>query len=238
MDILPAIDLIGGKCVRLIQGEYDKQITYKDDPVAQAQEFVDAGSSWLHIVDLDGAKAGKPVNTEAVKAIVDADTGLKIELGGGLRDEDGIATMLDIGVDRLIIGTSAVNNFQWFSEMAKKFPGKLALGLDGRGGNVSIAGWTEEAEHSIIDFARMAADLPVAAIIYTDITRDGMLSGPNLERTKMLVDTVDLPIVAAGGVTSVDDIKNLKQISVAGAIIGRALYEGAIDLKDAIAASI
>ena len=165
-------------------------------------------------------------------------TGLKIELGGGLRDEDGITTMLDIGVDRLIIGTSAVNNFEWFSEMAKRFPGKLALGLDGRGANVSIAGWTEDSEHSIINFARMAANLPVAAIIYTDITRDGMLSGPNLERTKTLVEAVELPIVAAGGVTSVEDIKNLKQISVSGAIIGRALYEGAIDLKDAIAASL
>ena len=237
MDVLPAIDLIDGKCVRLIQGQYDKQITYKDNPVAQAAEFVQAGSTWLHIVDLDGAKAGRPVNTTAVKAIVEADTGLTIELGGGIRDEAGISTMLEIGVDRLIIGTSAVKDFKWFTEMANKFPNKLALGLDGRGSNVSVAGWLEESQQTILDFAKMAADLPISAIIYTDITRDGMLSGPNLERTKTLIDTVNVPIVAAGGVTKIDDINNLKQIGAAGAIIGRALYEGAIDLAQAVAAS-
>ena len=237
MDVLPAIDLIDGKCVRLIQGEYDRQITYKDDPVAQAGEFAEAGSSWLHIVDLDGAKAGRPVNTAAVKSIIDADLGLTVELGGGIRDEAGIEQMLEIGVDRLIIGTKAISDFEWFAEMTNKFPGKLAFGLDARGSKVSVAGWTEDVQQSVSDFAIKAAELPVAAIIYTDITRDGMLSGPNLDRTKSLVDMVDVPIVAAGGVTKVEDVMKLKEIGVSGAIIGRALYEGALDLKDAIAAS-
>lgn len=236
MDILPAIDLISGKCVRLIQGEYDKQITYKDDPVEQALEFRQAGSDWLHIVDLDGAKAGAPINFESVKAIVDAQTGLKIEVGGGIRDEETIARYAEIGIDRLIIGTSAVKHFDWFTEMARKFPGKLALGLDARGTEVSVDGWTESGKETITDFAEKAANLPVAAIIYTDISKDGMLAGPNIQRTKALVEQVDLPIIAAGGVTTCDDIVTLKAAGVAGAIIGRALYEGTLDLKEAIAA--
>ena len=237
MQVLPAIDLIGGKCVRLIQGEYHRQITYKDDPVAQAREFADAGSEWVHIIDLEGAKVGMPVNTEALKAVIDADLGLKVELGGGVRDEASIEAMLDIGVDRLIIGTSAINQFDWFTEMANKFPGKLAFGLDARGSKVSVAGWTEDVHQSVMDYAQMAANLPLAAIIYTDITKDGMLSGPNIERTKALVDAVELPIIAAGGVTKTEDITQLKGIGVSGAIIGRALYEGNIDLKEAINAS-
>ena len=237
MQILPAIDLISGKCVRLIQGQYHRQITYKDDPVAQAREFVEAGSDWVHIIDLDGAKVGKPVNTEALKAVIDADLGLKVEFGGGIRDEDAIRQMLDIGVDRLIIGTSAINRFKWFAEMVNKFPGKFAIGLDARGSKVAVAGWTEDVQQTVLDFAEMAADLPLAAIIYTDITKDGMLCGPNLERTKSLVDAVDLPVIAAGGVTKLEDVTQLKAIGVAGTIIGRALYEGTLDLKEAIRAS-
>ena len=236
MDILPAIDLIGGKCVRLIQGEYDKQITYKDNPVQQALEFRQAGSDWLHIVDLDGAKAGSPINIESIKAIADVDTGLKIEVGGGIRDEETIQKYVDIGIDRLIIGTSAVNRFDWFSEMAAKFPGKLALGLDARGAEISVDGWTKSGAHQLSDFAAKAVNLPIAGIIYTDISKDGMLAGPNLQRTKGLVDAFDIPIIAAGGVTSTEDIVNLKKAGVSGAIIGRALYEGKLDLKDAIKA--
>ena len=236
MDILPAIDLIDGKCVRLIQGEYDKQITYKDNPVEQAAEFQQAGSKWLHIVDLDGAKAGAAVNFESIKAIADADTGLKIEVGGGIRNEETIQKYVDIGIERLIIGTSAVNNFDWFSQMAEKFPHKLALGLDARGAEISVDGWTKSGAHQLSDFAAKAVKLPIAAIIYTDISKDGMLTGPNLERTKGLVEAFDIPIIAAGGVTATEDIINLKKAGVNGAIIGRALYEGKLDLKDAIEA--
>jgi phosphoribosylformimino-5-aminoimidazole carboxamide ribotide isomerase len=236
MDILPAIDLIQGKCVRLIQGEYDKQITYKDDPVAQAAEFRQAGSDWLHIIDLEGAKAGKPVNVQSIKAIADSGLGLKIEVGGGIRDEQAISDMIDIGIDRLIIGTRAVTEFDWFSKMAAKFPYKLALGLDARGSKISVDGWTKEGQLDLWDFAAQAARLPIAAIIYTDITKDGMLAGPNIERTQALVDAVEIPVIAAGGVTTTEDIVKLKQAHVAGVIIGRALYEGSIELKDAIEA--
>ena len=235
MEVIPAIDLIGGKCVRLIQGDYQKQITYDDDPAGQGREFSATGAKWLHIIDLEGAKAGKPVNTEAIKAII-AETDLKIEVGGGIRDEESIQLMLDIGVKRTIIGTSAVKRFDWFGEMANKFPGKLVLGLDARGSKVAISGWTQDSPQHLWDFAAQAARLPLAAIIYTDITKDGMMDGPNFERTKAMADAVDIDVIAAGGVTSVDDITKLKDLGIAGAIIGRAFYEGKIDLKEAIKA--
>jgi phosphoribosylformimino-5-aminoimidazole carboxamide ribotide isomerase len=233
MDILPAIDLIDGKCVRLIQGEYNKKITYQDNPVQQAQEFADAGSEWLHVVDLDGAKQGRPCNADVVAEIA-AKVSMKIELGGGIRDEKAIVTMLDAGVTRLILGSSAVKQFDWFCEMARKYPHRLVLGLDARGSTVATEGWLQQGGWEILDFAKKAEDLPLAAIVYTDISKDGMLAGPNIERTQQLVQAVDLPIVAAGGVTTVDDIKTLNTINVAGAIIGRALYEGTITLTDAL----
>ena len=235
MDIIPAIDLMGGKCVRLIQGEYHRQITYKDDPVAQAGEFMTDGAEWLHIVDLDGARVGRPINVESVEAIA-SQVDLKIELGGGIRDEQAISQLLKIGVERLIIGTSAISDFDWFTNMANNFPHKLVLGLDARGSKVAVSGWTQETPQQLWEFASAAANLPIAAIIYTDITKDGMMAGPNLERTEALVDAVDIPIIAAGGVTELDDIVKLKKLGVAGAIIGRALYEGRITLADAIKA--
>jgi phosphoribosylformimino-5-aminoimidazole carboxamide ribotide isomerase len=236
MQMLPAIDLIDGKCVRLIQGKYDQQITYKDNPVEQAEEFKAAGADWLHIVDLDGAKAGKCVNVAAIKAIIDSGVELKIEVGGGIRDEDSICKLLEIGVTRLILGTVAVNKFDWFCQMAEKYPDKLVLGLDGRGENVSVSGWLEEGEISIIELAKRAANLPLNAIIYTDIMKDGMLCGPNFERTKALIDAVGIPVIAAGGVTKIEDITKLAEIGAGGAIMGRALYEGDLDLAEAIKA--
>lgn len=236
MDILPAIDLIDGKCVRLIQGEYHKKITYKDNPVEQAKEFADAGAQWLHIVDLDGAKLGKPVNAKVVAEIA-KEVPIKIELGGGIRDETAIVTMLEAGVTRLILGSSAVKQFEWFCEMARKYPRRLVFGLDARGSTVATEGWLQQGGYELLEFAKKAADLPLAAIVYTDISKDGMLAGPNIDRTRQLVETVDLPIVAAGGVTTVEDIKTLKAANVAGAIIGRALYEGTITLIDALTAA-
>ena len=235
MDILPAIDLIGGKCVRLVQGEYNKKIIYKDDPVAQAREFFDAGAEWLHVVDLDGAKLGKPINADIVAEIA-KQVPMKIELGGGIRDEAAIVTMLQAGVTRLILGSSAIKQFDWFTEMAQKYPQRLVLGLDARGSNLATEGWLDQGSLSLLDFAQKAANLPLAAIVYTDISKDGMLAGPNVERTKQLVEAVKLPIVAAGGVTTVEDIKTLKSAGVAGAIIGRALYEGTITLTEALEA--
>lgn len=235
MDILPAIDLIDGKCVRLVQGEYNKKITYKDNPVEQAQEFYEAGAKWLHVVDLDGAKLGKPINADVVAEIA-KNVPMKIELGGGVRNEDAIVAMLEAGVTRLILGSSAIKEYDWFCEMANKYPKRLVLGLDARGANLATEGWLEQGSLTVLDFAKKAAALPLDAIIYTDISKDGMLAGPNIERTAQLVEAVDLPIVAAGGVTTVDDIKTLKAAGVAGAIIGRALYEGSITLTEALEA--
>ncbi|MGE4286447.1 MAG: 1-(5-phosphoribosyl)-5-[(5-phosphoribosylamino)methylideneamino]imidazole-4-carboxamide isomerase [Phycisphaerae bacterium] len=235
MDILPAIDLIDGKCVRLVQGDYSKQINYNDDPRKQAKCFIKDGAGWVHVIDLEGAKAGMPVNLEAVKQITELGK-IKVEFGGGVRDEDSIKMLLDVGVTRIIIGTRAVKEFDWFTDMAQKYPQKLVLGLDARGDKIATHGWLENSSCELIDFARMAANLPINAIIYTDISKDGMLEGPNLERTEALVQSVDVPIVAAGGITTVDDITKLGQVSVAGAVIGRALYDGTIALKDALLA--
>lgn len=238
MYIIPAIDLIGGKCVRLIKGDYNSKINYNDNPVDQAEEFIDAGAEWLHIVDLDGAKTGKPVNTGSIAAIA-ALGKLKIEVGGGIREEASIKQLLDLGVTRVIIGTKAVSDFEWFSEMAEKFSGKIVLGLDARGAKVATDGWMKEDPKSlsVLDFASKAAALPISAIIYTDIAKDGMMQGPNLERTRELVRAVDVPVVASGGVTQISDIENLIKINVAAAIIGRSLYERTISLSDAIKAA-
>jgi phosphoribosylformimino-5-aminoimidazole carboxamide ribotide isomerase len=236
MDILPAIDLRDGKCVRLIQGQYDRQITYKDDPVAQAMEFCNAGARWLHLVDLDGARAGYSVNTETISRIV-KETPMQVELGGGIRDEQTIEQMLHLGLKRVILGTKAVEEFEWFSEMAHQFSGRLVLGLDARGLTLAKEGWLQQAGEDLIGFAQRAAGLPIAAIIYTDISKDGMMAGPNLERTRQLVEAVSVPVIASGGVTTVEDVKNVKSIGAAGAIIGRSLYEGTIDLKAALDAA-
>ncbi len=236
MVIIPAIDLIGGQCVRLIQGQYNRKITYKDDPVEQAREFHADGAAWLHIVDLDGAKAGRPVNTKTISAIAGLGL-LKVEVGGGIRDEASIRQLLDAGVTRVIIGTKAVSDFAWFSRMARQFQGRLVLGLDARGDTVATHGWIEGSTQTLLEFAAQADELPLAAIIYTDISKDGMLSGPNIERTRALVKAVKTPVVASGGVKEADDIRRLKPIGVAGVIVGRSLYEGTLTLKDALAAA-
>jgi phosphoribosylformimino-5-aminoimidazole carboxamide ribotide isomerase len=236
MYIIPAIDLIAGKCVRLIQGQYDRQITYENDPVKKALEFIRAGAEWLHIVDLDGAKIGKPCNTDTISSI-SALGKLKIEVGGGIRDEASVKQLLDIGVERVIIGTKAVSDFEWFREMVAKFSDKIVLGLDARGSKVATHGWTQDSPQNMLDFAIEAAKLPLAAIIYTDITKDGMMSGPNFERTKALVQAVEVGVVASGGVSRLADIPKLIELGVEAAIIGRSLYEGTINLSDAIEAT-
>ncbi len=236
MYVIPAIDLIDGKCVRLIQGQYDRKMTYGDDPVKQAKDFLAAGAEWLHIVDLDGARLGRPVNVNSVKAIAELGK-LRIEIGGGIRSESAVKRLLAIGAERIIIGTRAVSNFKWFSRIAEKFGGKIVLGLDARGSNVATHGWTQDSPQQLLDFAVQAAELSLAAIIYTDITKDGMMTGPNLERTKALVEVVNVPVIASGGISTIDDIKKLAASGVAGVIVGRALYEGTLNLAEAIAAA-
>ncbi len=234
MYIIPAIDIIDGKCVRLVQGEYQRKIVYNDDPLDQAQQFIDAGANWLHVVDLEGAKVGQPVNLQTIQNIVNSKD-INVEVGGGIRNEDYITRLLDIGVKRVIIGTKAVSDFEWFSKMAEKYPGKLVLGLDARGSKVATHGWTQDSPQSLFDFAEKADKLPLAAIIYTDITKDGMLSGPNIERTKKLAESVSIPVIASGGINSIEDVSNLIEAgSIAAAITGRALYEETLDLKEAV----
>ncbi len=236
MYIIPAIDLRNGKCVRLIQGDYHRQIIYHDDPVKQVKEFSSAGAEWVHIVDLDGAKVGKPVNTDTISAIA-ALGQFKIQVGGGLREEASIKQLLSMGVERVIIGTKAVIDFEWFGEMAEKFSGKIALGIDARGSKVATHGWTKDNSQHLLEFATKAAKLPLAAIIYTDITKDGMMAGPNLERTKTLAEAVRIPVIASGGVREIADIKKLAELGVEAVIIGRALYEGTLSLSNAINAA-
>jgi len=236
MYIIPAIDLRDGKCVRLIQGQYDRQINYGNDPVEQARAFSSAGAQWLHIVDLDGAKTGTPVNTATISAIAGLGI-LNIEIGGGLRDEASIKQLLDMGAKRVIIGTKAVSDFEWFSEMAEKFSGKIALGLDAKGSKVATHGWTQDSSQTVLEFAAKAAKLPLAAIIYTDISKDGMMTGPNFERTKALAEAVDIPVIASGGVNTIEDIRKLAEFNPEAAIIGRSLYEGTLKLADAIEAA-
>jgi phosphoribosylformimino-5-aminoimidazole carboxamide ribotide isomerase len=250
MDVIPAIDLRDGKVVRLLQGRYDRQITYGDAPADQARRFHADGARWLHVVDLDGAKAGKPVNTAAIAAIarvalspsgvVDSPqpgaAGLHVEVGGGIRDEASIRQLLDLGVTRVIIGTKAVSDFAWFSRMAEKFQGQIVLGLDARDSMVATHGWLEGSEQTVLEFAAQADKLPLAAIIYTDIAKDGMLCGPNLERTQALAQAIRTPVIASGGVKEVNDIRRLVPTGVAGVIVGRSLYEGTLTLKDALAA--
>lgn len=235
MYLIPAIDLLDGKCVRLIQGQYSQHIDYEDNPAKKAIEFKNAGADWLHIIDLDGARLGKCVNIDAIRDIVQNAGNLKIQVGGGIRDRESITKVLDLGVTHVILGTKAVNDFQWFSEVANEFAGKIVLSLDARGSKVATQGWEKESSLELIELAKKAAALPLAAIIYTDINKDGMLSGPNIERTKQLAQSVNIPVIAAGGVTTIEDIKNLAETKViSAAIIGRALYEGTMNLAEAI----
>jgi len=237
MYIIPAVDLIRGECVRLIQGQYERRITYHKNPVKQAEDFILAGAEWVHIVDLDGARVGNPVNTESIKAIAALGC-LKIEVGGGLRREQDIQQLLELGAERMIIGTKAVSDFEWFTKMAEKYAGKLVLGLDARGSRVATHGWTQNSPQPLLEFAVESAELPLAAIIYTDITKDGMMAGPNFERTKAIADVVDIPVIASGGIREIADIEKLIRLGgIEAAIIGRALYEGTLNLADAIKAT-
>ncbi len=236
MYIIPAIDILGGKCVRLVQGEYNRYINYEDDPAKKAIEFKNAGSEWLHIIDLDGAKVGKCVNIDAIRDIVENAKGLNIQVGGGIRERQSVADLLRLGITRVILGTKAVSDFDWFSDVANDYPGKVVLSLDARGTKIATEGWKTETSIELIDIAKKAAQLPLAAIIFTDINKDGMLAGPNIERTKNLAESVNLPIIAAGGVTTIDDIRKLAETKViSAAIVGRSLYEGTINLAAAIA---
>ncbi|MFT6531627.1 MAG: phosphoribosylformimino-5-aminoimidazole carboxamide ribotide isomerase [Limimaricola cinnabarinus] len=235
MILYPAIDLKDGQAVRLLRGEMDKATVFNDDPAAQARAFVEAGTEWLHLVDLNGAFAGAPVNGAAVEAILTACPGVPAQLGGGIRDMATIEAWIDKGLARVILGTVAVENPDLVREAAKAFPGKVAVGLDAREGRVATRGWAEETDVMVTDLAKSFENAGVAAIIYTDIARDGAMAGPNVAATEALARAVSIPVIASGGVSSLDDLRALKATGViAGAISGRALYDGAIDLAEAL----
>jgi phosphoribosylformimino-5-aminoimidazole carboxamide ribotide isomerase len=229
--ILPAIDMIDGQCVRLLQGDYNKKTVFADDPVAKAKEFLQKGADSIHLVDLDGAKAGKPVNGDIVKA-VKKETGLFAEVGGGIRTLTDIEMYLEAGMDRVILGTSAVRNKELVLEAAKKYGKQIAVGIDAKDGKVAIAGWEEKSDLDAFSFAKIIADLGVATIIYTDISRDGMLVGPNLDAMAKMAASVDAAVIASGGVTKDSDVAALKETGVRGVIIGKAIYTGDIMLEN------
>lgn len=236
MILFPAIDLKDGQAVRLVHGDMERSTVFNDDPAAQAKAFVEAGCEWLHLVDLNGAFAGVPVNAAPVEAILES-CPVPAQLGGGIRDLATIEGWLDKGLARVILGTVAVENPAIVREAAKKFPGKVAVGIDARNGNVATKGWAEETDVQVTDLAKSFEDAGVAAIIYTDILRDGAMGGANVDATAALARAVDIPVIASGGVSSMEDLMALQRTGViAGAISGRALYDGAIDLSQALAA--
>jgi phosphoribosylformimino-5-aminoimidazole carboxamide ribotide isomerase len=236
MQIWPAIDLRGGKCVRLRQGDYQQETVFADNPVDVARQFVGQGARHLHIVDLEGAREGLPVNLPSVQDIL-ASIDIECELGGGIRDEQSVCELLNFGLARLVIGTSALTDPEWFRAACRRYPHKLVLGIDARNGRAATDGWTNTSEVAAIDLARQFAEEPLAAIIYTDIATDGMMTGPNVAAMAEMQEAVKVPVIASGGVTTVDDISRLAAAGLAGCIIGRALYEGTLTLSEAIRAA-
>jgi phosphoribosylformimino-5-aminoimidazole carboxamide ribotide isomerase len=232
--ILPAIDLRGGQCVRLQQGDYARETVFDADPVAVALRWVEQGAAFLHLVDLDGAKEGRPVNGPSVQRIVPA-LQIPCELGGGIRSEADVEEALGWGVARVILGTRALQDPPWCARICRRFPGKVALGIDARDGKVATQGWLQTSEVTALDLARRCSEWPLAAIIYTDISKDGMMQGPNVETTAELARAVPIPVIASGGVTTLDDVARLARHNLYGCIVGRALYEGKLDLRAAIA---
>ena len=235
MILYPAIDLKDGNAVRLLRGDMDKSTVFNTDPAAQAREFVDAGCEWLHLVDLNGAFEGEPVNAAPVEAIL-SECKVPAQLGGGIRDMATIEHWLNKGLQRVILGTVAVENPDLVREASRAFPGHVAVGIDARDGKVATKGWAEETNVMVTDLAKSFEDAGVAAIIYTDINRDGAMQGPNVQATADLANAVSIPVIASGGVSSIADLQALKSCGAPlnGAISGRALYDGAIDLGEAL----
>ncbi len=235
MLLIPAIDLKDGKCVRLRQGDMDDETVFSDDPVAMAAQWVEQGARRLHIVDLNGAFEGKPMNAEHIHRIAEAFPDLPIQVGGGIRDEDTVQAYLDAGVQYAIIGTRAVTHPHFINELCTKFPGHIIVGLDAKDGKVAVDGWSKLSDHNVIDLAQQFERAGVESIVYTDIGRDGMMKGVNVESTVALAKAIKIPVIASGGITNIDDIKALCEVQnegIVGAITGRAIYEGTLDLAE------
>ena len=236
MLLIPAIDLKDGKCVRLRQGRMEDSTVFSDDPVAMAARWVEAGARRLHLVDLNGAFAGQPVNAQVIRRIVQTFPDLPIQVGGGIRDQQTVETYLDAGVQFVIIGTKAVQEPGFINDLCAEYPGHIIVGLDAKDGRVAVDGWSKLSKHDVIDLARIFERYGVEAIVYTDISRDGMMQGVNVEATVRLAQAISIPVIASGGVSTLDDVRALCAVEkegIMGAIIDRALYDGAIDLVEA-----
>jgi len=237
MEAIPAVDLKGGRCVRLKQGRMEDETVFSDDPVAMARRWQGLGARRLHVVDLDGAVGGRPANAPAIEAICRA-LDIPVQLGGGVRDQAGLERTLELGVDRVILGTLAARDPQTALDMARSHPGRVVIGIDARDGRVAVTGWTETSGQDYLELAALFDRPEVAAVIFTDIARDGMHSGPNLDSTRRLCQHISRPVIAAGGVHDLDDVRRLlelKPLGLAGFITGRAIYEGTLDLAEALA---
>lgn len=233
MIIYPAIDIKEGRCVRLLQGKFNEVTVYGDDPVQMAQNWISCGATWLHIVDLDGARNEHSNNRSIILDIVNKFS-VSVQTGGGIRTMEDIEQMIDAGVSRVILGTAAVRNPQLVSEALAKYSDSIAVGIDAKDGKVAIEGWEQVSDYSAVDFAKKVEQLGCRVIIYTDIDTDGTLAGPNLKAMKEMIDNVNMEVIASGGVSSLQDLRNLKEIGAAGAITGKAIYTGAIDLTEAL----
>jgi phosphoribosylformimino-5-aminoimidazole carboxamide ribotide isomerase len=236
MFIFPAIDLLNGRCVRLRQGDYSRETVFSDDPAAVARKWRELGADRVHVVDLDGARAGRPVNGRVIRAIVEG-AGVPVQLGGGLRTDDDLAAAFDWGVRWAVLGTRALQSPDWVRTVAARYPDRIVLGVDAKNGLVATEGWLEVSKVRAAELARQMSDAPLAAVVYTDIAKDGMMSGPNFEALAEVRDTVPLPVVASGGVCTLDHVRRLMAERIPGCIIGRALYEGTLDLAAAITLS-
>ena len=230
MLIYPAIDLLNGRCVRLRQGDYSRETVFSDDPAAVARQWVQLGADRLHLVDLDGAKAGRPVNGPVIRSIVEA-AGVPCQLGGGIRTDDDLSAVFEWGVSRAVLGTRALSDPGWVRSAAERFPDRIVLGVDARDGFVATDGWLNVSRVKAVDLARQVSDAPLAAVVYTDIAKDGMMSGPNFEALAEMAAAVPLPVIASGGICTLDHVRRLIDAGIPGCIIGRALYEGQLDLS-------
>jgi len=236
-ELIPAIDLLEGRCVRLSQGRYDQATVYGDDPAEVAGRFVAHPIRRLHVVDLDGARCGKPVNVDAIRRIAETAAAVPVQLGGGLRTLAAVEEALAIGVDRVVLGTAALRDPELVRGSARRFPGRIVVGIDANEGRVAVAGWLEQSVTTATDLARRFEDAGVAAIVHTDIARDGTLSGPNLDASAELADSIEIPVIVSGGVRSQEDLRRAASLAgggIAGAIVGRALYTGDVDLGRAL----
>jgi len=237
MLIIPAVDIKNGKCVRLVQGRKEEETVFADDPAAMARKWEQAGAELIHVIDLDGAFEKSPQNLDAVKRILQTiDT--PIQLGGGIRDKETALTFLELGVQKVIIGTEAIKNPVWVERLADRFAGRVIVGIDARNGLVAIEGWTEDTRTRAVDLAKRFENCGIAAINFTDIHRDGMQSGPNIEETRKLAEAIDIPVVASGGVATIKDIQNLlplESVGVIGVITGKALYSETLNFTEALA---